>query len=66
MKNLKEAYKYINKYIGNNKISNEDKFEDLFILICDLIDIITFQNKENREQILNMLNEYDFEKNRGE
>lgn len=64
MKNLKEAYKFINKYIANDRIDNKDKFEDLFILICNLIDIISFQDEKRREHILNMLSEYDFKKNR--
>lgn len=64
MKNLKEAYKFINKYIDDKKIGDGTKFEDLFLLICNLLDIISFRDKESREHILKMISEYDFEKNR--
>lgn len=64
MKNLKEAYKFINKYIDSKQIDDKKKFEELFILVCNLIDIISFQDNKSREHILKMLNEYDFEKNR--
>lgn len=64
MKNLKEAYKDINKFIDDKSLNQDDKFGELFILVCNLIDILSFNNNESRKQILQMLNEYDFEKNR--
>lgn len=66
MKNLKEAYKFVNKFIGDVRINDEDKFSYLFIMICELIDIISFKNDKNIKHILQMLNEYDFKKNRGQ
>lgn len=64
MKNLKEAYKFLDKYITNGRIKDEDKFTNLFLLVCSLIDTLSVGNEVEREKILNALNEFDFEKNR--
>lgn len=66
MKNLKESYKYINKYLSAKGIDNETKFVNLFMLICHLIDTISFGDEKNRKHILKMLKEYDFDKNKNE
>lgn len=64
MEKMGKIYEFINDYINDRRISNEEKFGDLFLLICQLIDAISDSNDSRIKDVLNMLNEYDFEKNR--
>ena len=64
MNDLIKAIEYINKFKSNEKIDKGIRWENLFYLICNLIDNLGNYKKENIEELLQMLQEYDFEKNR--
>lgn len=62
---IMKIYDSINEFIFDKDIEDEEKFEKIFVLICNLIDSICNSKKDRINDVLNMLSEYDFEKNRG-
>lgn len=65
MNNLEKIYEYIDKYSKDSTIDTQEKWNNLFILICNMIDDLGSYKKEHIEHIIKMIDEYDFERNRG-
>lgn len=61
--NYFEMYKNVMENLGKVKGGNEEKFNELFLLTCMLIDNMSCGNKEQLDRILELLNEFDYEKN---
>lgn len=64
MEELEKVYEYLNKFANNKEIDRKIIFQNLFLLICQIIDTLGSYEEEGIKHILRMLNEYDFEKNR--
>lgn len=61
---MKEIYKKIYEYSNKNDILTQERWNNLFLLVCNIIDDLGSYKEKNIKYILKLLNEYDFEKNR--
>ena len=66
MEELKNAINSINNFMKDETIKSEIKWENLFILTCNIIDNLGSYKKVYIDNVIQMLSEYDFEKNREE
>lgn len=61
--NYVEMYKNVMADLGKVKGGNDEKFNELFLLTCLLIDNMSCENKEQLDRILTLLKEFDYAKN---
>lgn len=61
--NCCKMYENVMKDLGKVKGGNDEKFSELFLLTCMLIDNMSCGNKEQLDRILTLLKEFDYEKN---
>lgn len=61
--NCYKMYENVMKDLGKVKGGNSEKFNELFLLTCLLIDNMSCGNKEQLNRILTLLNEFDYDKN---
>lgn len=61
--NYVEMYKNVMADLGKVEGGNNEKFDELFLLTCLLIDNMSCENKEQLDRILTMLKEFDYAKN---
>lgn len=61
--NYVEMYKNVMADLRKIEGGNDEKFDELFLLTCLLIDNMSCENKEQLDRILTMLKEFDYAKN---